>query len=100
MFQSRKERQNEMEIVTIEELVPEGHLLRKIDQYIDFSFIPEKVRPYYSEKNGQPSLDPLVLFKRPPAKAGGFGHKMSTTKVVLKTEVISNSGCLSKFNID
>ncbi len=63
MFQSRKERQNEMEIVTIEELVPENHLLRKIDQYIDFSFIPEKVRPFYSEDNGRPSLDPLVLFK-------------------------------------
>ena len=63
MFQSKKERQSEMEIVTIEELVPDNHLLRKIDQYIDFSFIPEKVRPYYSEDNGRPSLDPLVLFK-------------------------------------
>ena len=63
MFQSKTERQNEIEMVTIEELVPEDHLLRKIDQYIDFSFIPEKVRPYYSEDNGRPSLDPLVLFK-------------------------------------
>ncbi|WP_070121852.1 IS1182 family transposase [Bacillus marinisedimentorum] len=63
MFQSKKERQNEIEMVTIDELVPENHLLRKIDQYIDFSFIPEKVRPYYSEDNGRPSLDPLVLFK-------------------------------------
>ncbi|SEH56487.1 Transposase domain, partial [Halobacillus karajensis] len=63
MFQSRKDRQNELEMVTIEELVPEDHLLRKIDQYIDFSFIPEKVRPFYSEDNGRPSLDPLVLFK-------------------------------------
>ncbi len=44
MFHSRKERQNEIEILTIEELVPEDHLLRKIDQYIDFSFIPERVR--------------------------------------------------------
>ena len=63
MFQSRQERQNEIEMVTIEELVPENHLLRKIDQYIDFSFIPEKVKPYYSQDNGRPSLDPLVLFK-------------------------------------
>ncbi|MFC2949118.1 transposase, partial [Virgibacillus sediminis] len=58
-----KDRQNELEMVTIEELVPEDHLLRKIDQYIDFSFIPEKVRLLYSEDNGRPSLDPLVLFK-------------------------------------
>ncbi|MFC2949120.1 transposase, partial [Virgibacillus sediminis] len=63
LFQSMKDRQNELEMVTIEELVPEDHLLRKIDQYIDFSFIPEKVRPLYSEDNGRPSLDPLVLFK-------------------------------------
>lgn len=63
MFKSDKQRQMEIEMVTIDELVPENHLLRKIDQYIDFSFIPEKVRPYYSEDNGRPSLDPLVLFK-------------------------------------
>ncbi|CDQ18978.1 hypothetical protein BN982_01259 [Halobacillus karajensis] len=50
-------------MVTIEELVPEDHLLRKIDQYIDFYFIPEKVRSFYSKNNGRPSLDPVVLFK-------------------------------------
>ncbi|WP_456275017.1 IS1182 family transposase [Bacillus sp. AK031] len=55
--------QNEIEFISIEELVPQDHLLRKIDQYIDFSFILEKVRPYYCEDNGRPSLDPLVLFK-------------------------------------
>ncbi len=43
MFHSRKERQSEIEIVIVEELAPEEHLLRKIDQYIDFSFIPERV---------------------------------------------------------
>ncbi|SEH82947.1 Transposase domain [Halobacillus karajensis] len=50
-------------MVTIEDLVPEDHLLRKIDQYIDFSFIPEKVRSFYSENNGRTSLDPVVVFK-------------------------------------
>ncbi|MGG4550558.1 IS1182 family transposase [Rossellomorea marisflavi] len=63
MFHTRKNAQNELEFVSIEDLVPQDHLLRKIDQYIDFSFILEKVRPYYSEDNGRPSLDPLVLFK-------------------------------------
>ncbi|MGG3916601.1 IS1182 family transposase [Rossellomorea vietnamensis] len=63
MFHTRKEAQNELEFVSIEDLVPHDHLLRKIDKYIDFSFILGRVRPYYSEDNGRPSLDPLVLFK-------------------------------------
>lgn len=63
MLKSNKERQAELEFVTLESLVPEDHLLRKIDKYIDFSFILELVKPYYSEDNGRPSLDPLILFK-------------------------------------
>ena len=31
--------------------------------HVDFSFIREKVRPFYSETKGRPSLDPVVLFK-------------------------------------
>lgn len=63
VFNTRKDMQNEVEFISIEDLVPQDHLLRKIDQYIDFSFILEKVRPYYCEDNGRPSLDPLILFK-------------------------------------
>lgn len=63
LFNTRNTTQNEVEFVSIEDLVPQDHLLRKIDKYIDFSFILERVRPYYSEDNGRPSLDPLVLFK-------------------------------------
>jgi transposase len=62
MLKPREYTQNEYEFVSIDEMVPPDHLLRKIDRYIDFSFIIEKVRPYYSEENGRPS-DPLILFK-------------------------------------
>ncbi|WHY70205.1 IS1182 family transposase [Fictibacillus enclensis] len=62
MYKPKKDTQNEAEFVFIEDLVPEDHLLRKIDRYIDFSFIGEKVRPYYSESTGRPS-DPILLFK-------------------------------------
>lgn len=51
------------EFVCLDELVPEDHLLRVIQKHIDFSFIREKVRPYYCEDNGRPSIDPVVLFK-------------------------------------
>lgn len=63
MLHTRSHTQNEVEFVLLDELVPANHLLRKIDQHIDFSFILDKVRPYYSEDNGRPSLDPLILFK-------------------------------------
>ncbi|MCB5237130.1 MULTISPECIES: IS1182 family transposase [Niallia] len=63
MLHTRSHTQNEVEFVLLDELVPANHLLRKIDKHIDFSFILDKVRPYYSEDNGRPSLDPLILFK-------------------------------------
>ena len=63
VFHTKNHTQNEVEFVCLEDLVPQDHLLRKIDKYIDFTFIREKVRPYYCENNGRPSLDPLVLFK-------------------------------------
>lgn len=62
MYKPNREIQHEAEFVIIEDMVPEDHLLRKIDKYIDLSFIGEKVRPFYSENNGRPS-DPIMLFK-------------------------------------
>jgi transposase len=63
MLCSEKEKQQNYEFVLIEELVPQDHLLRIIDKYIDFSFIIEKVRPYYCEDNAHPSIEPIMLFK-------------------------------------
>jgi transposase len=63
MLRSQKDKQTAYEFVSLEELVPQDHMLRKIDKYIDFSFILEKVRPLYCESNGRPSIDPIVLFK-------------------------------------
>ena len=55
--------QQELEWVSIESLVPEQHLLRKVDHAVDFSFIRDRVNHLYSEDNGRPALDPVVLFK-------------------------------------
>lgn len=63
MFNSDSKSQPNYEFVLINDLVPKDHLLRKIDQYIDFSFIRDKVKDYYCPNNGRPSIDPLVLFK-------------------------------------
>ncbi|WP_341280273.1 IS1182 family transposase [Paenibacillus sp. FSL H8-0537] len=63
MLRSNRDKQQSYEFVSIEDLVPVDHMLRKIDKYIDFSFIDEKVRHLYSQDNGRPAIDPLVLFK-------------------------------------
>lgn len=51
------------ETVNIENLVPQNHILRKIKQVIDFSFINEIASEYYCSDNGRPSIPPVVLFK-------------------------------------
>ncbi len=60
---STQSKTSQLELVDIELLVPDNHLLRLINKHVDFSFIREKVRPFYSESKGRPSLDPVVLFK-------------------------------------
>lgn len=48
---------------TLEDLVPQDHLLRKIDQAIDFSFIYDLVQDQYSPHTGRPRIGPVVLIK-------------------------------------
>lgn len=47
---------------TIEELTPQDHIVRKLEDCIDFTFIYERVKHLYSPY-GRPSIDPVVLFK-------------------------------------
>lgn len=47
---------------TIEQLVPQEHLVRKLEATIDWKFIYPLVKELYSP-NGRPSIDPVVLFK-------------------------------------
>jgi hypothetical protein len=46
----------------IERLIPDTHLLRKINRALDFSFVREITKSYYCEDNGRPSIDPEVFF--------------------------------------
>ncbi len=63
MMTINKNIQSEILMTTMEELVPQDSLFRKIDKYIDFTFIYDKVKDLYCENNGRPSIDPVVLFK-------------------------------------
>ncbi len=55
--------QIEMHLITIEDLVPTDHFLRKVNAIIDFSFIYDEVENMYCHNNGRPSISPAVLIK-------------------------------------
>ena len=55
----------QIQFVSIDDLVPQGHMLRLIDKAIDWSFIYDLVQDKYSQTTGRPSLDPVTLIKLP-----------------------------------
>jgi transposase len=46
----------------LEDHIPENHLLRLIDRSVDFSFVRERLKSFYSPL-GRPSIDPEVLLR-------------------------------------
>ena len=63
MLREPAPQQYQFEMVTLEELVPEDHLVRKIDATIDFEFIRDAVKHLYCADNGRPAIDPVRLIK-------------------------------------
>jgi|LSQX01.2.fsa_nt_gb transposase len=64
MFQKNNPTRNQqVEMISLDEVVPEHHLVRKIDKHIDFTFIYDLVRDKYCPDNGRPGIDPVVLMK-------------------------------------
>lgn len=63
MLRDTSPQQYQLEMVTLEQLVPKDHLVRKIDTAIDFEFIRAEVAHLYCKDNGRPAIDPVVLFK-------------------------------------
>ncbi len=61
MITKNSKRLAQMQIISLESLVPEEHLLRKIDRAVDFSFIYDLVEEKYSSDTGRPSLDPVTM---------------------------------------
>ena len=55
---------DQLEMVSLDEMVPEDYLVRKLEKAIDFSFIYDLVEDLYSDR-GRPGVDPVVLIKLP-----------------------------------
>ena len=50
-------------IFNMEELIPENHLLRKIDKTLDLGFVREATADLYCQANGRPSVDPELFIR-------------------------------------
>lgn len=50
-------------MVTIEDLVPQNHFLRKVEAALDLSFVYEETAHLYSRRYGRPPIDPVVMVK-------------------------------------
>lgn len=46
----------------LDDLIPEDHLLRKIDTFLDLSTLRQHLEPYYSH-TGRPSIDPELILR-------------------------------------
>jgi transposase len=46
----------------LEDVVPQDHLLRDIDRFLDLSDLREYLAPYYS-RTGRPSVDPVLMIR-------------------------------------
>ncbi len=63
MLKQQREKQQRMDLVIMEQLIPEDHLLRKVDRAVDFRFIYDLCAPLYCADNGRPAIDPEILFR-------------------------------------
>jgi len=58
-----QEATRQVEMVCLDELVPEDDLYRRIDALVDWGFVRSAAAPYYADALGRPSVDPIVLCK-------------------------------------
>ena len=63
MLKNTASPQYELEMISLEQLVPKDHLVRKVAKAIDFEFIRDEVAHLYCHDNGRPAVDPVRLFK-------------------------------------
>lgn len=81
----RQSGQISMLILDIEEMIPENHLFRQINQLVSFDFIYDLAAAYYPA-NGRPSVDPISMFKM---LLGGYLYGIKSERWPVK-EVLLN----------
>ena len=65
MTQNADKKREQLQMFSMDDMVPKDHLLRLIDKAIDWTFIYDLVEEKYSPNHGRPSMDPVMLIKIP-----------------------------------
>ena len=63
LLKNQRISRQDIQIISIEDLVPKDHIVRDIERAISLEFIYDEVKELYCADNGRPSVDPVVLFK-------------------------------------
>lgn len=58
-----EDKRKHIEMIDLDQMVPEQHLVRKVERVVDFNEVHNMLSVYYCEDNGRPSVDPVVLVK-------------------------------------
>ena len=65
MTKNGDKKREQMMMFSMDDLVPQNHMLRLIDKAINWNFIYDLVEEKYCADNGRPSMDPVMLIKIP-----------------------------------
>lgn len=63
MSANKSSEMDQIMLISMEQMVPSDHLLRKINKLVDFSFVYNVCADLYSDEKGRPSIDPVILVK-------------------------------------
>ena len=63
MENRRKNSRKNIAMADVDTLVLKDHLLRKIEDVMDYEWLYARLSPYYCANNGRPGTDPVVLIK-------------------------------------
>ena len=65
MTKNADKKREQMMMFSMDDMVPQNHMLRLIDKAINWDFIYDLVEEKYCPDNGRPSMDPVMLIKIP-----------------------------------
>ena len=65
MTKNADKKREQMMMFSMDDMVPQNHMLRLIDRAINWNFIYDLVEEKYCPDNGRPSMDPVMLIKIP-----------------------------------